>query len=886
MSTDTGSQIIYLKDYQPPAFLIEKTQLDFDLYEDYALVNASLHIVRNSALESQALVLNGVDLELLEVAVDGEVLEPGEYAVEAESLRLDVDKEAFVLSTKTKIYPAKNTSLEGLYQSQKMFCTQCEAEGFRKITYYLDRPDVMSVFTCSISADRKRYPVLLSNGNELQREDLAEGRHKVTWHDPHKKPCYLFALVAGDLEVIDDCFVTASGREVLLRIFVEAKDLDKCTHAMNSLKAAMRWDEEVYGREYDLDIFMIVAVDDFNMGAMENKGLNIFNTSCVLANPKTTTDDGFQRVEAVVAHEYFHNWSGNRVTCRDWFQLSLKEGFTVFRDACFSADMNSAAVKRIEDVNVMRTMQFAEDAGPMAHPIQPASFIEISNFYTLTIYEKGAEVVGMLHTLLGAEKFRQGSDLYFQRHDGQAVSCNDFVQAMADASGEDLSRFQRWYEQAGTPEVLVQSHYDEAAQRYTLEFFQSSPDTPEAKSSEKPPLLIPIKMALIGKNGPLPLVLSEGVEAEKAGLNELVLSLSEARQSFSFEGVTELPVPSLLRGFSAPVKLSFDYSQLDLLQLMQFDDDAFVRWDACQQLAEQQIKQQQEAYQQNTEMPLDVEFIAAIQVLLEDSQLDKALLAKMLSLPSEAYLAQQVDIVDVAAIHHARESVKKQLARTLQAEFKTLYFEHEANQSYAPSATQIAQRSLKNTALAYWLASDDEQAIEACYQQFQNADNMSDQQAALSLLVNHDAPLSRDYAQQALDNFYQQWQSEALVVNQWFQVQAMCQLPGALQTVKTLMQHEAFDFKNPNKLRAVIGGLCANAINFHQKDGAAYEFLADQIILLDKSNPQIASRLLTSLTRWRKYPQAAADLMLAQLKRIQSQAQLSKDVFEVVEKSL
>lgn len=889
MAADNTANMIYLKDYQVPAFLIENTELDFDLYEDHALVKAELNLYRNpeSTQQQAPLVLDGIELELVEVAIDGVALADDAYVVDSESLTIADVPERFVLSTTTVIKPAENTSLEGLYQSQKMFCTQCEAEGFRKITYYLDRPDVMSVFTTSVSADKTKYPVLLSNGNEVAREELANGRHKVTWLDPHKKPCYLFALVAGDLVTLDDSFTTLSGRDVTLRIFVEPKDLDKCDHAMASLKASMRWDEEVYGREYDLDIFMIVAVDDFNMGAMENKGLNIFNTSCVLANPKTTTDMGFQRVEAVVAHEYFHNWSGNRVTCRDWFQLSLKEGFTVFRDACFSADMNSATVKRVEDVSLLRTMQFAEDAGPMAHPIRPASFIEISNFYTLTIYEKGAEVVGMLHTLLGADDFRKGSDLYFERHDGQAVTCDDFVAAMADASGKDLSQFKHWYSQAGTPVLAVSDSYDADSGSYTLHIKQSAPTTPEASSEEKAPLLIPFKLALLGDAGQLKLQLKDSaVDVESSDNTEMVLALDKAEQSFTFTGLPEKPVPSLLRGFSAPVNLHFDYSQADLLRLMQADSDGFVRWDACQKLAQEQIKRQQQAYRDNRETAVDSGFIEAIKVLISDSSLDKAMVAHMLQLPSEAYLAQLSEVIDVAAIHHGRKAVRKQVAQQLAAQFKALYQANQSQQPYSPAAEQVAQRSLKNIALAYWLASADAEALAACYQQYLDADNMTDQMAALSLLVNTEGDAAQAYAQQALDAFYQQWQDEALVVNQWFQVQSSCQLPNALAKVESLMRHPAFEFKNPNKLRAVIGGFCTNAINFHSEDGAGYKFLADQIIKLDQANPQIASRLLTPLTRWRKYPQAASDLMRAQLERIKAQDNLSKDVFEVVSKSL
>jgi aminopeptidase N, Escherichia coli type len=578
---DASPRTIYLKDYQAPDFAIDTTQLYFDLYEDYSEVTARLVISRSAENVVPQLVLDGQDLKLLSISINDCELAKDAYEIGEETLTLNFDKvivegfsqQNFILETKVRIEPQNNTSLEGLYKSRTMFCTQCEAEGFRKITYYLDRPDALSEFTTRIYADKSRYPVLLSNGNPVASGDLDGGRHWAEWHDPFKKPCYLFALVAGDLVAVDDEFKTQSGRDVLLRIFVEEKDRDKCDHAMRSLKNAMRWDEDVYGREYDLDIFMIVAVDDFNMGAMENKGLNIFNTSCVLANEKTTTDAGFQRVEGVVAHEYFHNWSGNRVTCRDWFQLSLKEGFTVFRDEEFSADMGSATVKRVEDVSLLRTNQFAEDASPMAHPVQPSSFIEISNFYTLTIYEKGAEVVRMIRTLLGPALFRKGSDLYFDRHDGCAVTIEDFIAAMADVSGRDFSHFMLWYQQAGTPKLKVTGDYNQTEKTYTLKVQQSCPATPE--SATKKPFLIPLDAALIGEQGRI--------------APSKVLEVSKEQETFVFHDVAERPVPSLLRGFSAPVNLDFAYSLDDLTRLMARDDDGFCRWDASQKMAIQVI---------------------------------------------------------------------------------------------------------------------------------------------------------------------------------------------------------------------------------------------------------------------------------------------------------
>ncbi|MGJ8687442.1 MAG: aminopeptidase N, partial [Spongiibacteraceae bacterium] len=657
------------------------------------------------------------------------------------------------------------------------------------------------------------------------------------------------------------------------------KDLDKCDHAMRSLKNSMRWDEEVYGREYDLELFNIVAVDDFNMGAMENKSLNIFNTSCVLAKPETTTDMGFQRVEAVVAHEYFHNWSGNRVTCRDWFQLSLKEGFTVFRDAAFSSTMGSPTVKRVEDVVLLRTAQFAEDAGPMAHPIRPDSFIEISNFYTVTIYEKGAEVVGMIYTILGAERFRAGSDLYFERHDGQAVSCEDFVAAMEDSSGVDLTQFRRWYSQAGTPQLDISDAYDASEQTYTLTVKQSCSATPG--QPEKLPFHIPLRLALLGDAGQLPLSLvGQAADLETDDNTELVLAVTEAEQQFVFTDVAECPVPSLLRGFSAPVKMSFDYSAEQLLQLMRRDSDGFCRWEASQQLALMALRQ---ALASTSDVSLDPAYVNACRELLSNSEDDQAMLALMLRLPSEAYMAELIQPVDVHQIHAARHSVRESLALALKDELWACYRRCQSDEAYQASAQQIAKRSLKNTALSYLMLLPDGEAHAAVIAQFEESHNMTDRMAALAALVNSDC----DYKGEALQRFYQNWQHEPLVINQWLQVQASCSLADTLDTVKELMTHPAFDMRNPNKVRALVGAFCGqNPVNFHREDGAGYAFLADQVILLDKSNPQIAARLLGPLSKWRKFVPAAQTKMQAQLQRIIAEADLSSDVFEVVSKSL
>lgn len=881
---------IYLKDYTVPDYLIKTTDLRFEIYEGETLVSAMLHLYRNPDAVSPAtqLKLQGADVELVSIALDGRMLDASEYAFGEESLTVFNTPEQFSLITITRIRPETNTSLEGLYKSRTMYCTQCEAEGFRKITYYLDRPDVMSEFTTTIVAEKK-FPVLLSNGNLIAQGDSGEHRHYATWHDPFKKPAYLFALVAGDLAHINDSFTTCSGREVALKIFVEPKDLDKCAHAMTSLKNSMRWDEDVYGREYDLDIFMIVAVDDFNMGAMENKGLNIFNTSCVLAKPQTTTDAGFQRVEGVVAHEYFHNWSGNRVTCRDWFQLSLKEGFTVYRDAEFSADMGSRTIKRVEDVSLLRTLQFAEDAGPMAHPIRPESYIEISNFYTMTIYEKGAEVIRMLANLLGKENFRKGTDLYFERHDGQAVTTEDFVAALADASGRNLDQFKRWYSQAGTPRLQVSDHYDGHTQEYSLTIKQSCPPTPE--SDHKLPFHIPIAMGLLGSAGDLPLNI-KGVAAdiETSDNTHRVLELTDVEQTFIFQGVPEQPVPSLLRGFSAPVKLHYNYSRADLALLMSRDSDGFNRWEASQQLGLYTINDVIAAYQAGQQLAavsIDPALVNAYRQVLRDESLDKAMVAYILTLPTEAYLTELAEVVDVEAIHYSRAAVRAHIARELRDEFMAIYYAYDHQQTYQATAQAIAARSLKNVALGYLMLLDDDSFIRACEEQYRSANNMTDEMAALTQLVNTPTPLAQQLAAPALVDFHRRWQQESLVVNQWLAVQASCVLPETLAKVKALQQHPTYDGKNPNKIRALISTFCNNnAINFHANAGAGYRFLADQIITLNTQNPQIAARLLTPLTKWKKYSPERQALMRAELQRIMAEPALSKDVFEVVSKSL
>lgn len=868
---DAQPKAIQLADYQAPAYEVTDTHLKFELNDGYTQVHSVLTLKQVG--DGNELVLNGQDLELLSIRLDGNELTTDDYVLGDETLTFSGLGTSHTLEISTQIYPEKNTALEGLYRSGGMYCTQCEAEGFRRITYYPDRPDVMSVFTTEIIADAEQFPVLLSNGNPVS-EKTEDGKKHVVWHDPHKKPAYLFALVAGDLQVRDDHFTTCSGREVLLRIFVEPQNVDKTEYALDALKRSMRWDEEVYGREYDLDIFMIVAVDDFNMGAMENKGLNIFNSSCVLANPATATDAAYQRIEAIVAHEYFHNWSGNRVTCRDWFQLSLKEGFTVFRDACFSADMNSPTVKRIEDASMLRTVQFAEDGGPMAHPVQPDSYIEISNFYTVTIYEKGAEIVRMLHKILGAEGFRKGSDLYFERHDGQAVTINDFVQAMEDANGVDLSQFRLWYKQSGTPVVEVLTQYDHAAERLTINLRQSTPDTPG--QTNKKPLWIPVQLGFIAHSG-------EDIEVRPDQPDfwteeSQVLHFREAEQTFSFGGVIEEPVVSLFRDFSAPVRINYQHSQSALRFMLQHDSDGFNRWDAGQQLMLHWIELAEKG-----RFKLAKEDIAALHSVISDESLDPAMVAYLLALPSEAYIAETRKSYDPVAIHNGREQVLSEVAEALIEDFKACYERLNVPAEYQPAPADMARRSLKNLALSYW-ARASSGGIEAAKAQFNSADNMTDQMAALRVLVTC---ADQAEAQEALNAFYEQWKHDSLVVNQWLTVQCGSSRLGSPDHIEKMLEHEAFDWRNPNKVRSVIGAFANQALcHFHSENGRGYRLLADAVIRLNTSNPQIASRLLTPLTRWKRLVPNQSHLMKAELQRIMDSGSLSKDVYEVVSKSL
>ncbi|VAW75592.1 Membrane alanine aminopeptidase N [hydrothermal vent metagenome] len=879
----TTPRTISLADYQPPAFLVETVELRFDLEPDATRVFCRITVDRNPACgdHSGELLLHGKELELLSLSVDGVARDSSSWQIVDETLTLsDVPAHAIV-EIKTLIHPQSNTALEGLYVSSNMFCTQCEAEGFRRITWFPDRPDVMARYSTTLTADKAKYPVLLSNGNPVKQGELDDGRHWVTWEDPFPKPSYLFALVAGDLACIEGSFTTRSGREIELHIYVEHENRGKCEHAMASIKQAMRWDEDTYGREYDLDRFMIVAVNDFNMGAMENKGLNIFNSSCVLASPETATDADYYNIQGIIGHEYFHNWSGNRVTCRDWFQLSLKEGFTVFRDQEFSADLNSRPVKRIDDVNVLRAHQFAQDAGPMAHPIRPDSYIEISNFYTVTVYNKGAEVVRMIRTLLGAERFRSACDLYFERHDGQAVTTEDFVAAMQDASGVNLTQFKHWYSQAGTPVIEVSGHYDAQQQQYQLTLRQHCPPSPG--QTDKKPFHIPVLTALLAADGTsLPLQLrNEPAKAEQR--QEILLELYEKEQSFIFTGVKEKPVPSLLRGFSAPVRLAMPHDPQRLTFLFANDSDPFNRWDAGQTLAIGVLLDLIKSVQNQQPLSLDNAVIEAFRTTLNDPKLDLALIAQALNLPSEAYLADQCESVDVDAVHTARMFFRKTLSKQLYSDFVARYRSLQSDAPYHFDAESMAQRSLKNLCLSWMMETESRQACELCMQQFKQGNCMTDTLAALGTLAQHDLPECHS----ALDTFYTQWQHDPQVVDKWFAIQAGSRLPGTLERVIDLMEHPAFTLSNPNKIRALVGRFCqGNPVRFHAADGSGYRFLAERVLELDSMNPQIAARLVSALSRWKRFDATRQQHMTQQLERIQSCEALSKDVFEIVSKSL
>lgn len=868
---NANPQPTQLKDYTVPAFLIDKVELNVDLNEAFTTVKSTLTMRVNPASQSNTrdLVLVGEQVELQSVILNGKVLDASQYQVMDDTLTIINAPAEFTLEIHTLIKPQENTLLMGLYKSSGNFCTQCEAEGFRRITYFLDRPDVMAKYTTTIVADEKRYPILLSNGNPVAQGKLEGGRHWVKWEDPFKKPSYLFALVAGNLDFIEDHFMTQSGRKVIIRMYVEAGNQDKCAHAMAAVKKAMRWDEEKYGREYDLDIYMIVAVSDFNMGAMENKGLNIFNTKYILARPETATDEDFIHVDSVIAHEYFHNWTGNRITCRDWFQLSLKEGLTVFRDQSFTMDNISKAVMRIQDVNTLRNAQFPEDAGPLAHPVQPDAYLEINNFYTPTIYEKGAEVIRMMQTILGEDLFRKGMDLYFERHDGQAVTIEEFVKAMEDASKIDLQQFRLWYHQAGTPILEVHDHYDAATQLYTLTIKQTCPPTPGQPN--KKPQHIPVKMGLLDENG-------------KELLSDM-LHVKKSVEEFQFKNIASRPIPSLLRNFSAPVIVKYDYSDAALQTLFKHDSDAFNRWEAGQKYAVNVIMRLIHQSHGGKDFVLPTDFIESFQYVLKNCQEDKFLLAEMLTLPSEKYLSEQMQSIDVDAIHAAREFVLSEIAKTSKQLLLEGYQQNHDTKPYQFNLTEIGKRQFKNLCLSYLMTLKDTAAQDLAMAQFNAAlkTNMSDTAAALRTLT-HVENAVRD---KAFADFYQAWKDNALVIDKWFTIQAVSKLPNTLTKVKELMNHEAFDIKNPNKVYALVGAFTrANIANFHAINGEGYRFLTEVVLQLNKLNPLIAARMVTPLMNWRRYDKQRQQLMREQLEILLKEKNISKDVFELVSKSL
>ncbi len=884
MSRELERRTVRLADYTPPAFSTEWVELDFDLEPERTTVTARQHCARRAGAPAP-LVLDGENLELVRIAIDGVELGPEAYGLDETSLTLPEPPERFTLEITNRIRPAANTALEGLYISSGIFCTQCEAEGFRRITWFQDRPDVMTRFRVRIEAEKARYPELLSNGNPVERGDLPKGRHFACWDDPFPKPAYLFALVAGDLALLRDSFTTRSGRVVDLRIYSEHPLIDQCHHAMASLKKAMAWDEERYGLEYDLDLFMIVAVSDFNMGAMENKGLNIFNTSATLAHPDTATDADFVQVERIIAHEYFHNWTGNRVTCRDWFQLTLKEGLTVFRDQQFTSDMHSAAVKRIGDVTLLREGQFPEDAGPLAHPIRPAEYMEINNFYTRTVYEKGAEVIRMIHTLIGDVAFRRGMDLYFERHDGQAVTCEDFVGAMADASGRDFARFMRWYDQAGTPRVVASESWDESKGRYSLTLSQSTPPTPG--QPEKLPLEIPIRMGLIDSTTGRPLPLQLTGENQPVG-NERVLELGEAEATFTFENLPARPLPSLLRGFSAPVELDLDLSRAELARLLARDTDTFNRWEAGQRLLLDLMRGLLADHDAGRGLALDPVVVPALQSVLEDAAADPAFAARALALPSRNVLAQSLPVIDVEGVDAVatflRRAIGQGLApawvRVLEAAGES---HRESPAEGAPSTGAMGRRALKNTALAYLVWSGLDSAPPLAVAQYHEARNMTDRLAALKVLCDVQA----EGFEALLTDFHTRYERAPLVINKWFALQANIEDARSVERVRRLLGHPAFTLANPNRVRSLVGMFAmGNLTGFHRRDGAGYRLLTETALELDRRNPQTASRLLQALGRWRRFDCARQALMRAELERILRAPGLSKDSYEVVTKSL
>lgn len=869
--------VTYLKDYRPPAFKVESLKLDFQIQADSVQVTSVGRYQRNhSHNQSGELVLDGSSemLSLISVAIDGRLLSEDDYTLSDETLVIPNCPDEFELSVVTQFDPRENTKLSGLYVSRGNYCTQCESQGFRRITYFQDRPDVMTIFTTSITAKAERYPQMLSNGN-LTSDSTADGLRTVVWHDPSLKPCYLFALVVGDFEQLSAPFTTRSGRHVDVHLYVEKGQVAQADFALASILQSMRWDEETFDREYDLDVFMVVAVSDFNYGAMENKGLNIFNTKYILASPETATDQDFIRVQGVIGHEYFHNWSGNRVTCRDWFQISLKEGLTVYRDQRFTMDMFSAGVKRIEDANIIRSIQFVQDSGPMAHPVRPESYMEISNFYTVTVYNKGAEVVRMIATILGKEAFRKALNLYFERHDGQAVTTEDFVKAMEDSSGVDLTQFRLWYSQAGTPRVTVTDEYDEAKQIYRLHFKQHCPDTPG--QTNKKAMHIPVDTALWSAFGD---ALNSELHAKSE--HSHVLHLTESEQTFEFEQVESRPVPSLLRGFSAPIRCGYGYDDDQLFTLMSSENDPFAAWQAGQLLMERELHHLVADYQNGAPLEPKPRIADIINMLLLKPDIDPYFCADLITLPSVSYMAEQMDVIDVEALYAARDALLGQLSESVYEaclhQYQTLCADYQA---YEPSFEQMARRRLAGRCLNYLVHSGKEEALALCEQHYYRADNLTDKMNALQA-INHRSDALRG---QLLSAFYEVAKQDALVLDRWFALEASSTAEGALEKIQTLVNHELYEAGNPNRVRSVVGTFSRNMRVLHGDQGAGHTWLADQLLLIDAKNPQVAARVFDPLLHWRKFVPLLKESMHAQLQHLSKQ-KLSKDLFELVTKAM
>lgn len=875
---ENAPQVKYMKDYKRPDYKIESVNLDFDLDEENTQVQSVMKVKSDydtTTGEVRPLHLDGDELTLTGIAIDGRPLKPEEYVVDDKGLTILNPPKEFELSIGTEIHPKANTKLEGLYVSNGMFCTQCEPEGFRRITYYPDHPDVMSVFTTTIRGDKDKMPVMLSNGNPIKEETMADGRTAVTWNDPFPKPSYLFALVGGDLAYIQDKYVTMSGREVQLAVYAEHGQEKQLDYAMESIKQSMAWDERKFGREYDLDRFNLVAVSDFNQGAMENKGLNIFNSSYVLADPRTATDSDYEGIESVVGHEYFHNWSGDRVTVANWFNLSLKEGLTVYRDQEFSRDQRSRVVNRIDDVASLRAGQFSEDAGPLAHSVRPESYVEINNFYTSTIYNKGAEVIRMYEKLLGYDKFHEGCDLYFERNDGKAVTIDDYAKSMEDVSGMDLTQFKRWYSQAGTPSVYAEGEYDEKTKTYTLKLKQNTKATPG--QPEKLPFVIPMEMGLLDKNGnDMPLQLAGEKDAQGTSR---VMVMDKDEMTFTFVNVPEKPVLSANRDFTAPINFHMEYSDAERAHLMAHDSDLFNRWDAAQQYGVQQMLTMVKDIQAGKEPKVDMAYLDALGASLKDTSLDKAFVAKVLTLPSESYVADKMDVVDVDAIHQARTMIGKEFAKRFEKDLVQTYDANNVKREYEPTAEQGGERALKNVAMSYLAKLETPEAESRVVDQYYGCDNMTDRMAAFSIVCDG----KTGKTDEIVSDFYNQFKDQDLVVNKWLSTQARA---GGLEAVKGLVEHPAFVITNPNKVRAVMRGFTSDATSFHAKDGSGYKFVADMVKKLDGLNPLVAADTVKPLTRWQRFDPERQELMKGALKQVLEKEGLSKNVYEIVSKSL